>query len=488
MTVRISQVSFIGSPFRVYRREIKIFVRQKHLLTYNILNFGELRNSKMDRLPFRCVLLLSLCVLLAAAPIVWSAEANEDVYIRADGSVEGTDKIQRDGNVYIFTGNISGSIVVEKDDVLVDGAGYGLQGTGIGAGINLTGRTGVTVRNMEISNFFYGIYLDSSLSNSLSSNNVRENLYGICLSESSSNSILGCNITENESSGVWLRCSSNNDINENRVTENGQDGIWLSCSSDNNRVLGNTIRTNAYGIRIDDYSNNMLRNNELTDNVCNLSVFGSLLPEFIQDIDESNTVNGKPVYYWINLQDATVPFDAGYVALVNCSGITVQNLNLRNNGQGLLLASTAESSITQNSITANIHGVYMCGSSNNTVAGNNITKNLANGIYLYYSQNNKFFHNNFIDNTTPVYDVGDPSNIWDNGTEGNHWNNYNGTDTDGDGIGDTPHVLDGNNQDNHPIVNTIPEFPSWTILPLLLMATIFLVAAKKRIYSKLYNR
>jgi parallel beta-helix repeat protein len=435
----------------------------------------------MDRLPFRRILLLGLCVLLAAAPIVWSAEANGAIYIRADGSVEGTDKIQRDGNVYTFTDNISGPVVVEKDDVLVDGAGCGLQGTGIGAGMDLTGRTGVTVRNMEISNFFYGIYLNSSLSNSLSNNDVRQNLYGIFLSASSNNTILGCNITENDYSGVWFRCSSNNDITENRITENGQDGIWLSCSSDNNRVSGNIVGANVYGIRIDDYSNNMLRNNELTDNKCNLSVFGSLLPEFIQDIDDSNTVNGKPVYYWVNRQDAAVPLDAGYVALVNCSGITVQNLDLNNNGQGLLLASTAESSITQNSITANIHGIYMCGSANNTVAGNNITRNLANGIYLYHSQNNTFFHNNFINNTTPVYDVGEPSNSWDNGTEGNHWSNYNGTDTDGDGIGDTPHVLDGNNQDNHPLVNTIPEFPSWIILPLLIAATLLVAVYKQRL-------
>jgi parallel beta-helix repeat protein len=456
-------------------------VRQKHLLAFNIISFEELRKSKMDRLPFRRVLLLSLCALLLAAPIVGSAEANGTIYIRADGTVEGTDMILRGGDVYTFTDDIFGSIVVEKDNIVVDGAGYILQGTGIGTGINLTGRTNVTVKNMEINNFFYGIYLNSSLSNSLSSNNVKANVYGIYLSASSNNSILGCSITESGSSGVWFRCSSNNDINGNRITGNGQDGIWLSCSSDDNRVSGNIVEANVYGIRIDDYSNNMLRNNELRDNGCNLGVFGSLLPEFIQDIDESNTVNGKPVYYWVKRQDAAVPLDAGYVALVNCSGVTVQNLNLSSNGQGLLLASTAESSITQNSITANIHGIYMCDSANNTVTGNNITRNAAHGVYLYYSQNNTFFHNNFIDNTNQVYDVGDPSNSWDSGVEGNYWSDYNGTDTDGDGIGDTPYVLDGNNQDNNPLVNTIPEFPSWIILPLLIIATLLIIICKQRL-------
>jgi len=440
----------------------------------------------MDKLPFRCVLLLSLFVLLVTAPIFRSVKANGNIYIRADGTVDGTNKIQRNGNVYTFTDDIFDSIVVEKDNIVIDGLDYGLQGTGIGTGINLMGRTNVTVKNIEISNFFYGIYLNSSLNNSLSSNNVSGNFCGVYLSASSNNTIIGSNVTENDSSGVWFRCSSNNNITENRIIENGQDGIWLSSSSDNNRVLGNIIRTNAYGIRLDDYSNNMLRNNDLRDNGCNFGVFGSLLPEFIQDIDESNTVNGKPIYYWVNRQDVTVPLDAGYVALVNCSGITVKNLNLNNNGQGLLLANTTESSISQNNITNNIHGIYICGSSNNTVTWNNITKNLANGIYLYYSQDNTFFHNNFISNTNQVYDVGASSNIWDSGVEGNHWSNYedkypDATELDSSGIWNTQYVLDGNNQDNYPLVNEIPEFPSWVLLPLLLVATLLIIFYKKRL-------
>ena len=373
--------------------------------------------------------------------------------------------IQRNGNVYTFTGNINDPVVVERDNIVVDGSDYGLQGTGIGTGINLMGRTNVTVKNIEISDFFYGIYLNFSLNNSLSSNNVRGNFYGIYLSASSNNTIIGNNITKNDSSGIWFRCSSNNDIKENRIIENGQDGIWLSSSSGNNKVLGNIIRTNGYGIRLDDYSNNMLRNNDFRDNECNFGVYGSLLPEFIQDIDESNTVNGKPIYYWVNRQDMTVPLDAGYVALVNCSGITIKNLNLNNNGQGLLLAYTTESSIMQNNITNNIHG-----------------------IYLYYSQNNTFFHNNFISNTNQVYDIGAPSNIWDSWVEGNHWSNYenrypNATELDSSGIWNTPYVLDGNNQDNYPLVNVIPEFPSWIILPLLLVATLVAIIYKRRLFS-----
>jgi parallel beta-helix repeat protein len=417
-----------------------------------------------------------------------SAEANEAIYIRSDGTVDGTNSIMRDGNIYILTTDISGSIVVEKDDVVVDGAGYGLQGTGVGKGISLDGRTNVIVKNVDVSSFFYGIYLDSSHNSSLSKNNVTGNFYGVYLSASSNNTFIYNDISGNDYPGVWLRSSSNNEIRENRITENLQDGIWLSASSDDNRVIGNAISGNAFGIRIDDYSNNVLRNNDLRDNGCNFGVFGSYLAEFIQDIDESNTVNGKPVIYWIDRQDVTVPVDAGYVALVDCSGITVQNLSLSRNGQALLLVCTIDSLITQNNLTENIHGIYLCSSSDNTVYGNNISRNAANGIYLYYSESNSFFYNNFIDNTNHVYTVGASSNSWDNGTEGNYWTSYTGTDNDADGIGDTPHVLDGNNQDNYPLVNTIPEFPSWAILPILITATLAAIIYRKKLRNTRQSR
>ena len=44
---------------------------------------------------------------------------------------------------------------------------------------------------------------------------------------------------------------------------------------------------------------------------------------------------------------------------------------------------------------------------------------------------------------------------WDDGQRGNYWSNYKGVDHNQDGIGDTPHIIDVNNQDNYPLTNPV---------------------------------
>jgi len=67
----------------------------------------------------------------------------------------------------------------------------------------------------------------------------------------------------------------------------------------------------------------------------------------------------------------------------------------------------------------------------------------------------------------------------------NYWTDYNGTDNDGDGIGDTPYYYHDILQDSHPLIDPvpiIPEFPSWIILPLFLIATLTIILIKKKTF------
>jgi len=78
----------------------------------------------------KVLFLVFLCMLSLYVANTRPVKADGPIYIRADGSVEGTDKIQRDGNVYTFTGNIDVfnpyvhigvGIGVQRDNIIIDG-------------------------------------------------------------------------------------------------------------------------------------------------------------------------------------------------------------------------------------------------------------------------------------------------------------------------------------------------------------------------------
>ena len=95
------------------------------------------------------------------------SQSFETIYIRDDGSVEGTDLIERRDNTYTFLNNISGSIVVSKDFITIDGSGYALIRTDVSSqrGISLSDRKNVTVTDMVIIDYFIGISCGGTASN-----------------------------------------------------------------------------------------------------------------------------------------------------------------------------------------------------------------------------------------------------------------------------------------------------------------------------------
>jgi parallel beta-helix repeat protein len=201
------------------------------------------------------------------------------IYISPDGQVSpSTAPILNVGNShYTFTADIYNSIIVGRDNIVIDGANHVLQGTGIydSRGIDLTGIRNVTITDMKIKGFDYGVYLSSASYNVLSQNDLTSNYCGIWLVASSNGNIIsGNNIANNEMYAIWLKESSNNKISENEITLHGNYTIYIR-SSDSTTVSANYIADNRLGIFLYESSNNILYHNNFINNGEHVSNFDS---------------------------------------------------------------------------------------------------------------------------------------------------------------------------------------------------------------------
>jgi parallel beta-helix repeat protein len=431
--------------------------------------------SSFEILGLLSVLFLSVLAFKVQAIKV----ASGTIHIRADGSIDPpTAPIRTIDNItYTLTGNITSNadgIVIERDNVTLDGAGYTVQGTNrwnYSMGVSFSGRTNVTVKKMTVAEFYDGIAVDHSSNCHVLNNNVTDNVVGFSLSSTYPSQV---------------------------------------NPSVNNTISGNNAVANMYGIFLDRSGTNILRNNVMTNNEYNFGINGENIQQFINNVDSSNTVDQKPVCFWVNARDASVPTDAGYVALIDCINVTVEGLELKNNFQGVLLAQTSNSRILGDSIKNNFYGIDLRWSSSNAVVGNNMTGNGVSaaliwsssnnsiskndimnndeGVFMFsdasdnavfgniiatsliegiriegYSFNNKIFHNNFLNNTKQVITSNSKSS-WDDGypSGGNYWSDYKGSDlysgpyqneTGYDWIGDFPYIIDRNNTDRYPLMH-----------------------------------
>lgn len=140
----------------------------------------------------------------------------------------------------------------------------------------------------------------------------------------------------------------------------------------------------------------------------------------------------------------------GEGVFIVASNIHVSGFTIRHAHYGIHLYSAHNITLVQNIIANNTeYGVYIDFSSHCIVKRNSIVNNWQ-GIFLWHSNNNTFYHNNFVDNTIQVYAEAS-NNMWDNGCEGNFWSDYNGTDFNSDGVGDT--YLPWQEVDNYPLMN-----------------------------------
>ena len=275
-------------------------------------------------------------------------------------------------------------------------------------GVNVAGIGNVITGNTIVEDG-QGIHLSNS-ENCVISHNLVATSGDLIDVEYSANNVISQNRLVGSVSrvGISLLYASNNTVTDNTVSGGIGEGAILLCLSEDNFIGSNNVTGNQVGLGLVGSVNNTLRANIMVDNWCNFASFDAVTggaPENApyvwygsNDVDSSNTVDGKPIYYWINVADRAVPSDAGCVVLVNCKNITAENLDLRNNSDGIVLINSSNVLIRNNNITHNI--VPFSGSAitvgsdsyNVTITQNNLLTNW-NGISLFgpyntASQNN----------------------------------------------------------------------------------------------------
>ena len=188
--------------------------------------------------------------------------------------------------------------------------------------------------------------------------------------------------------GLWLHHSQNSRIIGNTL-QHGSYGLRLYYSK-NSEVIDNYIRGYTwFGVEIESSGNSTLRGNIMVENKYSFGVDGLSLSDFINDIDESNPVNGKPVRYLINQHniriDSSTFQEIGYLGIVNSTNVKVTDLKVQDNVQGILMAFTTNSTIEGVNAENNWNGIYVAHSSNVSVIGNSANNNYDYGIKFFNS-------------------------------------------------------------------------------------------------------
>lgn len=253
-----------------------------------------------------------------------------------------------------------------------------------------------SVRGNKFSYNGYGIYLDSSTSIDIEENNASYNNCGVSLLMSennliidnlviysdddgieirsySINNILKSNDVEYNGNGIYDKSYGNNTIVLNNVSHNKDYGIYIIKSS-NNTMEGNNVSYNYHGIYLDKSRNNVMRKNVMSNNLYNfgaefetkadtmkMMMFSKGFDTRISlkkdqtdvesgwdnDIDISNLVEAKPIYYLANESDVIIDSNsnAGAVYCIDCENITLNGLNLVNNMYGVYFFNTIDSEV-----------------------------------------------------------------------------------------------------------------------------------------------
>ncbi len=252
-----------------------------------------------------------------------------------------------------------------------------------------------------------GVNTDKKTSNLIIKNSTFTN--DICLRLRNTNhvSVSNCSITSSASLYAGVHLSSSNYVDlSNLSVKNGMAGI-LAVESHHTTIKDCDVFSNYFGIDLIASKYVVMRNNSIYNNIYGFHM-GSLVSfdDYIHDIDTSNTIDGKPMYYLRNASDLVFDGseDIGFLGFVECDNITVKNFNMSNNGNALIFAGCRDCSVSQSVFTNNLIGISCVWSFNISIIDCVCdSTGVGYGIWISYSSHTMMRNNKIITGGEPFH-------------------------------------------------------------------------------------
>ena len=324
--------------------------------------------------------------------------ANNDrgIYQYYSDSSTITDNTIQDNNYGIHLFHSEGSTI--KDNTV----------TGNNQAIYLMNAGSSTLTCNSVTSNKYGFHVNLSPSSTVSDNTANDNTgYGISIVDWSYYTTVTNNTITNNNEGLSVKFNSFITVTGNNITGNTQNGLYMYYA-DSCTVTSNTITGSYNGLVMTYSSPNTLKNNVIAANNYNFGVTGNVLSDFPQNIDTTNTVDGKPIYFLdglsnVEISSKSVYKDAGYLGIFNSDQVTIKDMSFSNNIQGILLIET-KNTVIQNLDISNIqNGIYMQSCNSITVTDNTFTNIAGVGIHMVSSGSSTVTGNTLTSTSTGVY-------------------------------------------------------------------------------------
>ena len=368
------------------------------------------------------------------SPDTFSTAFNPDIrkllnkYIADGGGYIAVDNTSDGGVVYVIGGEYTNGVVVNKSLSFYGGEGNTVISAPV-TGVSIVSNN-VSMDSFIIKDAVIGIAVSGRLNCTITECDFLNSISGVKIDDGAEqNVITSCNFSNN-TYGVYLSGSESNIVGSPSVVENP---VWDDC----------IFTSNNYGVYIEGGEANYIMGCKIN---ASLSGPGSPSSGIYIDNSKNNTV-------------------------LLCDVVDASNY-------GIYISGSSNNTILNCIVRENDKGVYLSSSSYNSIIGNNISKNSESGVNIMTmsSSSNSILFNDFIGNGGVFYPQASDSgtgNNWNtsnNNTylysgqgEGNNWSDYTGSDSEGDGIGDTSYSISGtaNGKDYYPVMMDYGWLDKW---------------------------